>query len=166
MRNDEGKTSLRADIVVDKTDPQIRRRGLLDSLMARAVLTAAYAEHFGYGNIVLGARDIVRVIGILQSADAKGEVPEVKSILGLDFDELRETAANPRAEIGLDPYFPGSDTDLMTAYLNLLRTDTRSVELAYCEAPDSAQNRQMQLILNRLSSAAYILMLECRSERA
>lgn len=165
MKDDEKKTELRGGQYVEKASPEIKRRGRLDKLMAQAVLTAAYAEHFGYTNVVMGARDVVRVIGLLQSAEAKDEVSDVRSILGLTFDELRSTAANPRMEIGLDPYYPGSDTDLMTAYLNLLRAETRSVELAWCEAPETDVNKKIQLVLNRLSSAVYILMLECRSER-
>lgn len=165
MRDDEKRTSLRGDEVVDKVSSEIQLRGRLDSLMAQAVLTAAYAEHFGYTNITMGAKDVVRVVGELQTAEARDTVPEVRSVLGFMLDELRDIANNPRAELGLDPYYPGPDTDLMTAYLNVLRAEVRSVELAYCAAPDTEVNRTIQLVLNRLSTAVYILMLECRSER-
>lgn len=165
LRGDETQTELRPGQPVSKTLPDIKLRGRLDSLMARAVLTAAYAEHFGYSNINMGVKDIVRVVRVLQTAEALDEVPQVGSILGLTFDELRAACSNPRAELGLDHYSPGSDTDLMTAYINMLRVEARSVELDFCAAPATEVYSAIQTILNRLSSAAYVLMLECRSER-
>lgn len=165
MKGDERKTSLRGNEFVDKKDERIRLRGLIDSLMAQAVLCSAYAIRYGYSNIEAGTGDIVRVMRLLTAADAREEKPEVKTILGMTFDELREASYNPKKELGLEHYFPGEDTDLMTAHLNMLRAKTREVELAFCCAEDTEVNRAMQLVLNRLSSAAYLLMLECRADR-
>lgn len=166
MTGDETKTSLRADIVVDKKDVRIARRGALDGLLARAVLNCAYAEHFGYTNITMGTKDLVRVMRELVRADAADEEPEVKTMLGMTLDEIREVSQRPRKELGLDHYYPDENCDLMTAYLNVLRTDIRAAELLFCGEDENDVTRSIQFLLNRLSSAAYILMLECRSERA
>lgn len=165
MTGDETRTSLRADIAVDKRDIRIARRGALDGLLAKAVLNCAYAEHFGYTNITMGTRDLVRVMRELVHADAVDKEPDVKTILGMTLDEIRDVSQHPREELGLDHYFPDENCDLMTAYLNVLRTDIRTAELMFCGEDDSGVTRRIQFLLNRLSSAAYILMLECRSER-
>ena len=166
MRGDEQRTILRGDEVVSKCDPRLELRGQIDSLLAQAVLNCAYAEHYGYTNVSLGAQDIVRVVKELMRAEATGEEPDIRSILGMTFDELREASNRPGSELGLDHYYPDEHTDLMTAHLNILRTDIRRTErAACCLDDDSKAMAAMRLILNRLSSAAYILMLECRSER-
>lgn len=166
MREDEERTVLRGSETVSKCDPRIEFRGGLDSLLAQAVLNCAYAEHYGYTNITLGAQEIVRVVKELTRAEAKGEAPEITSMMGMDLDELREAANHPKTELGLDHYYPDEHIDLMTAHLNILRTDIRRVErTCCCLEDDSKEMKAMRLILNRLSSAAYVLMLECRSER-
>ena len=166
MRDNEGKTSLRGQEIVSKCDPRIELRGQIDSLLAQAVLNCAYAEHYGYTNVTLGAKDIVRVVRELMRAEATGEKPEIKTILGMSFDELRDVSNNPREELGVQHYMPDENTDLMSAHLNVLRTDIRRTErTAWCLEDDSPQMEALRLVLNRLSSAAYILMLECRSER-
>lgn len=166
MRDNEGKTSFRGQETVSKCDPRIELRGQIDSLLAQAVLNCAYAEHYGYTNVSLGAKDIVRVIRELMRTEATGEKIEIKTILGMTFDELRDVSNNPKEELGVQHYMPDENTDLMSAHLNILRTDIRRVErMAWCLEDDSEQLQATGLVLNRLSSAAYILMLECRSER-
>lgn len=166
MRGDEGRTVLRGDETVGKCDPRIEFRGQIDALLAQAVLNCAYAEHYGYTNVTLGAQEIVRAIRELMRAEATGEAPEITSIMGMTPDELREASYNPRAELGLDHYYPDEHIDLMTAHLNILRTEIRNVErTCWCLEDDSKEMQAMGLILNRLSSAAYLLMLECRSAR-
>lgn len=165
MRDDEGKTSYLGNEVVEKKDERLEMRGAFDGLLARAVLTSAYAQHFGYSNIISGAQDIVRVMRMLVHADATSEAPQVDSILGMSLDELRDVSYNPKSELGLDHYYPDEHTDLMTAYLNMLRTDIRRTELLAYRLPDGCVPEETKKVLNRLSSAAYILMLECRSER-
>lgn len=166
MREKEDKTILRGDEIVSKCDPRIELRGQIDSLLAQAVLNCAYAEHYGYTNVTLGAKDMVRVIRELMRAEATGKETQVRTILGMDFEELRDVSNNPREELGVQHYLPDENTDLMSAHLNILRTEIRRAErTACCLEDDSKEMRAMRLVLNRLSSAAYILMLECRSER-
>lgn len=163
MRESEECTILRGNDVVAKCDPRIEFRGQIDELSAEAVLTCAYAERYGYTNVLLGAQEIVRVMRELTRAEATGEAPNITSILGMTMDELREVSHHPQTELGLPHYVPDESTDLMTAHINVLRTKIRSVERQCCCL--EGDWKEMQLILNRLSSAAYILMLESRSER-
>lgn len=167
MREDEERTVLRGDEIISKCDPRLEFRGQLDSLLAQAVLNCAYAEHYGYTNITLGAQEIVRVTKELVRAEAKGQAPEIASIMGMSLDEIREASYHPKTELGLDHYYPDEHIDLMSAHLNMLRTDIRQAERACCCIDDdSKEMKAMRLILNRLSSAAYVLMLECHAEHS
>ena len=166
MRENESKTVLRGKSAVEKSDPQIMLRGEIDGLLARAVMTCAYAKHVGYTEIVSGTEDIVRVIRELMRCEALGETPCVTEILGMSLDELRTASQKPKSELGLEHYIPDAETDLMTAHLNLLRTDIRRTERAACAAEKgNPADAGIQMVLNRLSSAAYILMLENRANR-
>ncbi len=162
MRNEESKTVYMGGKTLRKDDGRIILRGELDSLLARAVMTCAYAKQYGYTEIVSGCEDIVRVLREIVKSEALGTVCEVREILGMDFDELRQVSHNPRTELGAGHYFPDENTDSMTAMLNLLRTDARREE-RYCAAvlEEHPSAEGLIAVLNRLSSAAYILMIEC-----
>lgn len=165
MKGNERETILYGSQKVDKGNAQIELRGELDSLMAQAVFACAFARQYAYTDILSGAEDIVRVVRELVNCEGAGKPPAIGRILGLDFDELRHISHNPQMELGIPHYFPDEHTDDMTATLNKLRTDVRRAERAAARAPENEVNDSIQLVLNRLSSAIYILMLENRAER-
>jgi ethanolamine utilization cobalamin adenosyltransferase len=166
MEKNEGATLLYGKETVEKDDPQIMLRGEIDSLYARAVYTCAFVKQYGRVQVTGGMEDIVRVVRELMRAEATCQRPEVGGILGMDLDEVRHVSHHVNAELGLEPYMPDENTDEATALLNLLRTEIRRAERAAVYAGgDNPANEQIQLVLNRLSSAAYILMLESRAER-
>lgn len=163
MKGEETNTLLFGKKTAQKDCPEIMLRGELDCLMAQAVLVCAYAKQYGHVDIIGGTEDIVRVVRELVRSEALGEPPDVEEILGMDFEELRHVSHHPKTELGADHYFPDENTDMMTALLNLLRTDIRRAERACVGAKDDGPaNGEIQLVLNRLSSAAYILMIENR----
>ncbi len=156
----ESKTILRDSETVRKDDPQIILRGELDSLYAQSVCICVYADKYGYKDIISGTQDILRVIRELIFAEAEFNKPNVDSILGMTLNELREVSNNPKSELGLEHYLPDENADMMTAQINRLRTDIKRAERAAWAAEENGVNDTIGLILNRLSSAAYILMLE------
>lgn len=165
MKGQEERTQLRGKDVCRKDDPKIILRGEIDSLYSRAVLTCVYAKQYGAEQVISGLEDIVRAVRELMRGEALGQEPDISYINGMDFDELRHVSHNVESELGLVPYFPDEFTDDVTAYINLLRTDIRRTERAAVAAGEDRVTRAIQLVLNRLSSAAYILMLENRAER-
>ncbi len=166
MKGNETKTVLAGEQYVEKNHPAIELRGCIDSMHARAVYTCTFARQYGYPEIVAGLEDIVRVTREIMRSDATGQPPDVQDILGLDLDEIREVSNNPQSELGISHYMPDAHADEMTALLNMLRTDVRRTERAAVAAGtgDGAMEG-IQLVLNRLSGAVYILMLENRAEK-
>ncbi|MDL2237355.1 hypothetical protein LJC56_05955 [Christensenellaceae bacterium OttesenSCG-928-K19] len=163
MKGNESKTQLRGKETVFKDDVCIMLRGEIDSLMARAVITCAYAKQYGHTDIISGTEDVVRVLREITRSEALGEPCEAGEILGMDFEELRTVSQHPKSELGAEHYFPDENTDMMTAMLNMLRADVRRAERQCVEAMDEhPAAASMQIVLNRLSSAVYILMLESR----
>lgn len=161
MRGDEKKTVLHGSECVGKDHPRIELRGEIDSLYARAVYVCAFARQYGYTEIISGLEDIVRVVRELMRAEALDEPPNAGEVMGMEPDELRHVSHHTKEELGLEPYMPDEQTDEMTALINLLRTDIRRTERAAVAAGEyGAAADGVQLALNRLSSAAYILMLE------
>ncbi len=161
MRGEESKTSLFGSECVTKDHPRIELRGQIDSLYARAVQVCAFARQYGYTETISGMEDIVRVVRELMRAEALEEPPQITGIMGMELEELRSVSHNVKEELGLQPYMPDEHADEMTALLNILRTDIRRTERAAVAAGSgSAGDEAFLLVLNRLSSAAYILMLE------
>ena len=164
MEGSERETILRSDQIVKKDSAQINLRGEIDSLYAQALFTCAYARQYGYTDILSGLEDIVKAVRAVMTAEATDKAPEISHIIGLDFDELRRISNNPKAELGIEHIIPDElTTDDMTALINVLRTRARQAEraaAAACEADDTISNEAVLTTLNRLSSAAYILMLE------
>ncbi len=166
MKENEEKTLLYGGQTAQKCDPQIMFRGEIDSLHARAVYVCAYAKQYGYHDVISGTEDIVRVTRELMRAEAMKEEPQVDAILGIALPELRKISHHPKSELGTEHYLPDENTDVMTAQLNLLRTDVRRAERCACAAGgENPVCKAMCMVLNRLSSAVYILMLENRISR-
>ncbi len=167
MRGDEKKTSLFGSECVGKNHPRIELRGEIDSLYARAVHVCAFARQYGYTEIISGMEDIVRAVRELMRAEALRVEPEIDGIMGMELDELRDVSHRTKEELGLETYMPDEHTDEMTALINLLRADIRRVErYAVSAGEDCPADAGIQLVLNRLSSAAYILMLENHAQKS
>ena len=166
MKGNEKLTSLNGKENVEKDDPQIMLRGEIDSLYARAVYTCSFARQYGYTAVLSGLEDIVRVVRELMRAEAMGDPPQIDSVMGMELEELRHVSHHIKSELGLEPYMPDEHTGEMTALLNLLRAEVRRTERAAVYVrEDGSVNKDIQLVLNRLSSAAYILMLENHADR-
>lgn len=166
MKGNESKTQLNSKDLISKSDPQIMLRGEIDSLFARAICTCAHARQYGHTEILSGLEDIVRVVRELMRAEATMDIPQVEEILGMGLEEVRYVSHNVTTELGLSPYMPDEYTNEMTALINLLRAEIRRVERAAVSVEiQSPCVEGIQLVLNRLSSAAYILMLESNTTK-
>jgi ethanolamine utilization cobalamin adenosyltransferase len=160
MRGDEKQTSLRDGVTISKGDPLIGLRGAIDSLHAKAVYTCVFAKQYGYADVVAGMEDVVRVTRELMRSEALDEPPDIKDILGMGLDEIRLVSNNPQTELGIPHYMPDENADEMTALLNVLRTEVRDAERIAAGIGGGETADGIQMVLNRLSGAVYILMLE------
>ncbi|MBQ7593391.1 MAG: hypothetical protein IJU48_03430 [Synergistaceae bacterium] len=145
-------TSLNAHEKVNKSNPRIEFRGKLDSLNARIILFQANSQDEEYISDLEEFREVVRK---LQRCEACDEVfAERLTLWGLDEDEIHSRSHNPdRGHI-----LPHYDMKREAAEINFLRTLTREAEILACKAFDDNDTLRIIHVLNRLSSALYVLI--------
>ena len=157
----EHMTSLIGSTLVPKNHPRIVLRGKLDSLQAQVVLIQCELED---KVLVADLQDILNCLRELMRCEILDEPFVQDSLIGLSYAELRAQSHNPQKYCGvpameLPDYKFGRDY----AQLNSLRTAIRETELAAVSAFETetgVSRTDIVQALNRLSSAAYILM--CR----
>ncbi|MBQ7219467.1 MAG: hypothetical protein IJS28_00645 [Synergistaceae bacterium] len=148
-------TSLNAHEYVPKSHARIALRGKLDSLNAQIIFLQTLSENHSYISDLEEVRQIVRG---LQKHEACNEIfADTFGLWGLSDDEIHARSHNPKKYYGRGHIMPHHDMQKESAGVNLLRTLVREAELSACHAfPDDELG--LCHVLNRLSSALYILM--------
>ena len=137
-------------MTLDKTTEQLALRGKLDTLNAQIVLMQALSSNKDY---ISDLEEIRQVVRKLQHCEASGSSFEGDfTLCGITADKLHSLSHNPKD----GHIMPHCDMKQEAASLNLLRTLIRETELASCRA-FPGDNLRLSHILNRLSSAAYVL---------
>jgi len=99
-------------------------------------------------------------------AEVIGEPLSIAQLFGLDDTSLREQSHHPQKYYGVAHFVPDISMGLEVVLLNKLRTEVREVEVVAAQALRyQGQGSRIDIIqvLNRLSSAIYILMCRVRS---
>ncbi len=156
----ENYSHLRGNILVPKTHPVIAFRGTMDTLQAQLLLAqAAVPETLRpkVGEILALARNIIRW-------DVLQEPAQYQTLCGLTDEEIRDHSHYPQKYYDTPHFMPTYTDGNAILQLNIARCAARQAELAALQAfeatrPDLAQ------VLNRLSSAIYILMIQLKKER-
>ena len=144
-------TSLNVHEKVSKSSVRIEFRGKLDSLNARIILFQANSQNEEFIADLEEVREVVRK---LQRCEACDEVfAERLTLWGLDEDKIHSLSHNPEKGHILPHY----EMRCEAAELNFLRTFIREAEICACRAFDDNDKLRIIHILNRLSSALYIL---------
>ena len=92
------------------------------------------------------------------------------TLLGLTEKELRYVSHHPTQYFGVGHIAPSYTMGKLAIALNVLRAESREVEIAainaFCENDrvEKIQRKDLLQALNRLSSALYIMYLECLAE--
>ena len=165
MLNDESMTIYKKGEVRGKDDEMIALRGELDSLQARCVYLCSVLK--GENDTAFqGVAEILEVVTGLIRCEALCESMEFCGFFNLSDDELRQYSHNPKKYLGVDHYFLGANENVCMAELNLLRTQIRACERVAVKAIKDCLDWGdcIKRILNRMSSAAYILMLKLKKE--
>ncbi len=145
-----------------KTDSRMMLRGKLDTLNAQMILIQTCSMNQNYISDIEEVRQIIRR---LQRCEAMNETYEGRLILwGIDEDDIHTQSHNPLQYFGLGHILPDKDMKRESSELNLLRTLIREAELLSCRVFESDELR-ISHILNRLSSALYILTYRYLPER-
>ena len=155
----EHYTHLHGNILVPKNHPVITFRGAVDTLQAHLLLAqAAVPEKFqaGVGEILALTRNLIRW-------DVLQEPAQLHGLLGLTDAQLRQHSHDPQKHYGIPHFMPEYTDGMAILQLNMARCAARQTELAAIRAfgdsrPDFAR------ILNRVSSAIYILMIQLKKE--
>lgn len=157
----EDMTHLNAQVLVKKTHPRIKFRGMVDSLEAEILLALGVCPGWesALGEVLELARQLIR-------ADVMDEPVRDIKLGGLDEKQLRERSHRPQDFYGQPHFMPGpTDTGALLT-VNWLRTLVRQTELAAVDAfqdRDGAVTREDILqALNRMSSYLYLIMVQMK----
>ncbi len=155
----ETHTLLNDTDLVEKTHPRIQFRGQMDSLIALAILVEGHFVHAPkLTQIKAWLADVRSVLGRIMQAEVQEEqLPEI-SIGDFTLDDIRKMSHDPLSFIGHNHIVPSVDQGPHVGWLNMLRAKIREVELSAIST-FGPQDHGIVLMLNRMSSAVYILMI-------
>jgi ethanolamine utilization cobalamin adenosyltransferase len=163
MQKPQETTSLNNDVLVKKDDPRIAFRGLLDGVMADICFCAALAFKEGKTGLCGRLSDLNECCKAVMSAHVKGTEPVMQTIGGRDLDTLHKMSHDPGKYFGCGHFLPEPDKGLSLSYLNVVRTRIRDAERALVTASCDGENEGILRAMNRLSSAAYVMMCEANT---
>lgn len=162
-----------SDGFIRKDDPLVLFRGALDHAEAEVILTQtllrrqldqARVKPNKKAEPLIGyLQELLEVLRAVMTAEYRGTSLEVETLFGYTLDELQERSHNAKTFYGV-PTMTRPDYKYGETYarLNLLRTDLRKVETAAVRllVSDSGEPTRPDIlhVLNRLSSAAHVLM--------
>lgn len=154
----EHMTQLYGNRLVEKTHPRIVFRGLLDTLIAEALIVQLTARERGEEP---AAADVEQVIGrlwqIMAAEVREAPLAEIQ-LLGMDEEALRRASQNVRETFGMDHPTPDCSMGRLCVELNRLRARVREAEIAAIRA--LPERTDLLRAMNRLSSAVYVIF--CR----
>ena len=155
----EGLTHLDGETLVPKTHPRIRLRGKVDLLTASIVLVQTELAEVKHLPRDIGAwlADLRSWAGNLLRAEVTGEELIDQGMGDWTFHVIHAVSHFPEKYLGHDHLVPDVAHGRSVAMLNRLRAEVRDTELTAArllpERPDLVR------VLNRMSSALYVLML-------
>ena len=151
----EHMTHLNGDVLVPKTHPRIRFRGMVDLLEAELLLCGKET-----GEILSLARRLIR-------CDVMEEPVGEFTLYGLTQAQQRKHSHFPQDYYGIPHFMPDYTDAESVLRLNRCRSICRQAELAAVEAFSDRDGNLMRpdivQALNRMSSMLYILMIRKKS---
>jgi ethanolamine utilization protein EutL len=158
----EHETNLNKHTLVSKVHPSIALRGKLDTLVALITDIQYKAIEDGCPALVSELEDVCSAVKEVMAADVLGTSITRHQIISISFDELREASHTPQRFGFSGHVMPSPRLGRLFLALNYLRTQIRETELAAVNAyeKDTSAKETSLLLLNRLSSAVYVLSLK------
>lgn len=159
----EHMTHLRGNILVPKTDPIIAFRGSMDTLQSEillAQLSVAPETARKLEDILTLARNILRW-------EVMQETAQCDTLCGLTLQQQRSHSHFPQEHYGIAHFMPSMQDGSGLLQINRARCAARSAELAAARAfstPDGCARPDILILLNRMSSMLYILMIELKAK--
>ncbi len=157
-------THLNGDVLVPKTHPRIRFRGMMDTLEAELLLCQLEAE----GQLREQLGQVLELTRKLVRWEVLDEPVPDEPLCGLTQQELRERSHRPQEYYNQPHFMPGAADGRLLLLINKARCAARGAELA---AADAFTDRNGTLLredllraLNRLSSMLYLLMIRLKAK--
>lgn len=151
----EHMTHLNGDVLVPKTHPRIRFRGMIDFLEAELLLCGEATRE-----ILDLARKLIRCDVLNQPV---GEI----ALYGLTEEEQRKHSHFPQDYYGIPHFMPDYSDGEQVLRLNRCRSICRQAELcaveAFSDRDGNLTRGDIVQALNRMSSMLYILMIREKS---
>lgn len=165
----ERMTQLDAHSFAPKNTPRIRFRGRMDSLHALVMLAASRARALDQKRTAERLDTIAAYCREISSAEYNGRAPADIEIAGFDEPAIRAATHDPAGLMGVKHLTPGGCDPETLHWMNVLRTQSREVELAALDAFAPTADHpvvapDLLRAMNRLSSAIYLVALLFRQE--
>ncbi|MEI0487394.1 ethanolamine utilization protein [Brachyspira intermedia] len=154
----ENYTHLYNNVLVEKNHSRIMFRGKLDSMLALIVDIQYEFKERHEDKLLEYLKKYQKLIHTILYSEVSNKGLEFDTIFGLTEEEIRKISHHPKEYFGCDHIFVNYNMPYTVIKLNLIRTAVREAELI---AYNALKNEREDLIklLNRMSSAIYILML-------
>lgn len=160
-------TALVGTLLVEKDHPMIRLRGQLDALEAQVIAAQLVLDRLGLAEARADIDTILARVKDIMRASVLGTPLDDESVLGMTPAQLRDLSHHPKDVFGIPHFYTSAADGEVVVTLNLLRTKVREVELAAYEAykrpGGPPQRNDIIQLLNRLSSACYIMMFKAKT---
>ena len=161
----EQMTHLNSNVLVLKTHPRIRFRGMIDTLEAELLCCALHTD----GQLRKDLEEILSLARLLIRCDVMEEPLAEGKLCGLTQEELRSRSHRPQDFYGQTHFMPELADGERILRLNKCRTAARAAELAAAEAFTDENGNAMRTdilrALNRMSSMIYILMIQEKAKK-
>jgi ethanolamine utilization cobalamin adenosyltransferase len=161
----EHMTQIDAGHFAPKTSPRLLLRGRVDSLHAFVMLAAAAARRFELPELAFNLDTLAAYCREIMSAEYNMRPVAALALMGKSEQELHDISHWPDRHLGIPHIIPGPYDHEILHWLNVLRTQSREVEVVVLQAfpPDgfdpTGVGASLARALNRLSSAVYVLEL-------
>lgn len=161
----EYMTHLKGNRLVFKDDKRIVFRGKVDSLQSLILEIQWQLRETAYKGLIDDLGALLDVSRNLLRAEVLEEPYQISTLFGLDDAALRAHSHDPKTHYGVQHFLPSVDMGYEVILLNKLRTAIRELELVAMETfrqGATVVREDLVRVLNRLSSATYILMCRIR----
>ncbi|PCG18996.1 ethanolamine utilization protein [Brachyspira sp. G79] len=154
----ENYTHLYDNVLVEKNHPRIMLRGKLDSLLSLIVDIQYQFKERHEDKLLEYLKKYQKLIHTILYSEVSNKSLEFDTIFDLTEEEIRKMSHHPKEYFGCDHIFVNCNMPFTVIKLNLIRTAVREAELIAYNALKNERDDLIKL-LNRMSSAVYILML-------
>lgn len=160
----EHMTQLDAAHYAPKNIPRIRFRGKIDTLQSLCLLIASRARELAHPTLAARLDTLAAYCREVMSAEYNDRPVANLAFADADEEAIHRATHNPEQAFGIPHVTPNSEHPELLHWLNVLRCESREVELvaldAFASAPEYrvAQPALVRAI-NRFSSAVYYLEL-------